>query len=222
MRKSAKKTPRPSRKRIGHSRVVRSRGRFPGFTLVELLTVMAIIIALAGLVLMSAGWAQKKAASSRAEAEIAAISAACESYKADQGCYPAPAVQVSGSGNYNPSGYQAASRALYQALSGDGGDALVSGTGLSDGKIDAGSAQYMEFKPKMLGGVTAGVVTSTVYVQDPFGYSYGYYAPGPTGATGSGTSAVIYNPTFDLWCTAGSTVAGTATTAGTNGWIKNW
>ena len=59
-----------------------------GFTLLELLVVIAIIAILAGLILSTAGGIQKKAARSRAEAEIAAMSAALESYKADNGDYP--------------------------------------------------------------------------------------------------------------------------------------
>src|SRR5947207_13514494 len=59
------------------------------FTIIELLVVIAIIIILAGLILGTVGYVQKKGARSRAEAEIAAISAALESYKADNGIYPA-------------------------------------------------------------------------------------------------------------------------------------
>src|SRR5438477_11729584 len=58
------------------------------FTILELLVVIAIIIALAGLILATVGYVQKKGARSRAEAEIAALSAALESYKADNGIYP--------------------------------------------------------------------------------------------------------------------------------------
>lgn len=60
----------------------------PGFTLIELLVVMAIIAILAGLILQTAGYVQRKGATSRAEAEVAALSAALESYKADMGDYP--------------------------------------------------------------------------------------------------------------------------------------
>ena len=56
--------------------------------MIELLVVIAIIAILAALVLQTAGYAQKKAATSRAEAEIAALSAALESYKVDFGDYP--------------------------------------------------------------------------------------------------------------------------------------
>src|SRR6059036_2954402 len=58
------------------------------FTLIELLVVIAIIIILAGLILSTTGYVQKKGARARAETEIAAMSAACESYKADNGIYP--------------------------------------------------------------------------------------------------------------------------------------
>ena len=60
----------------------------PGFTLIELLTVISIIIVLAGLVIGTAGYIQQKAARARAQAEIVAISSACESYKAENGAYP--------------------------------------------------------------------------------------------------------------------------------------
>jgi len=75
------------------------------FTLIELLVVIAIIAILAGLVLRTAGYVQQKGAMSRAETEIAAISVALESYKADYGDYP-----TNGLGGYTGSAL------LYQAL----------------------------------------------------------------------------------------------------------
>ena len=67
---------------------IENRKFLPAFTLIELLVVIAIIAILAGLVLSTAGYVQKKAARARAEAEIGALSAALESYKADNGDYP--------------------------------------------------------------------------------------------------------------------------------------
>ena len=58
------------------------------FTLIELLVVIAIIAILAGLVLNTASYIQKKGATSRAEAEMAALTVALENYKADNGDYP--------------------------------------------------------------------------------------------------------------------------------------
>lgn len=59
-----------------------------GFTLVELLTVIAIIAILAGLVLGVAGYANRKASVARAEADIEKIRNALEEYRAQYGGYP--------------------------------------------------------------------------------------------------------------------------------------
>src|SRR5260370_39635740 len=57
------------------------------FTVLELLVVITIIVTLAGLILATTGYVQKKGGRSRAESEIDAMSAAMESYKADNGIY---------------------------------------------------------------------------------------------------------------------------------------
>src|SRR5881227_708289 len=62
--------------------------RHNAFTLIELVVVSGLILVLTGLVLSTVGYARKKGARARAETEIAALSAACESYKADNGIYP--------------------------------------------------------------------------------------------------------------------------------------
>src|SRR5215472_9078573 len=66
----------------------RSKPRYNAFTLIELVLVVGIIIVLGGLVLSTVGYARKKGARARAETEIAAMSAACENYKADNAVYP--------------------------------------------------------------------------------------------------------------------------------------
>ena len=62
--------------------------RYSAFTLIELIVVVGIIAVLAALVLSTVGYARKKGARARAETEIAAMSAASENYKADNGIYP--------------------------------------------------------------------------------------------------------------------------------------
>src|SRR5438093_3034256 len=62
--------------------------RYTGFTLIELVVVFGLILVLSGLVLSTVGYVRKKGARARAETEIAALSAACESYKSDNAVYP--------------------------------------------------------------------------------------------------------------------------------------
>ena len=81
----------------------RGKPHYNAFTLIELVLVVGIIIVLAGLVLSTVGYARKKGARARAETEIAALSAACENYKADNGIYPrgnATSVMTVGTPNY--------------------------------------------------------------------------------------------------------------------------
>jgi type II secretory pathway pseudopilin PulG len=187
------------------------------FSLVELLVVIAIIIILAGLILSTVSYVRKKGARARAETEIAAISAACESYKADNGIYPtnpdtnALNAQTSG----NPCSYQAASLYLYEQLSGD-----------TNANFQAGAKPYFTFKPNMLGTSTTTTTdacgntltpTTVSYIRDPFGNIYGYSTIDNPLANPSPLPG--YNPTFDLWSTAGTT---SGSTTDRNQWITNW
>jgi len=162
------KTPRPFRSK-GNSTALH------GFTLIELLVVITVIAILAGLVLQTAGYVQKKAARSRAEAEIAALSAALESYKADMGDYP-PGTN----GTPNTTTSTGTNNAFLRA-------ALAPSTG----KV------YFEFSKGMGANSTISMDTNQP-VLDPFGEGYGYYYTNNAGIR-SGTNF------YDLWSRAGTT-----------------
>jgi type II secretory pathway pseudopilin PulG len=179
-------------------------------TIIELLVVIIIILILAGLVLSISSYVQNKGARARAETEIAAISAALESYKADNGIYPRdnPGNQytdnLNAKADFDPTQpkYKNASLYLFFQLSGlDANQQAV-----------ANMKSYFAFKPQMLGH-PAGNTTTVAFIRDPFGNSYGY------STANQGSSGAGYNPTFDLW-TAGSTASSTPTPPA--GWIKNW
>jgi len=59
-----------------------------GFTLIELMVVVAIIAVLAGLTLGTLGYVNRKGAESRARSEVAALAAAIDNYKLEFGSYP--------------------------------------------------------------------------------------------------------------------------------------
>lgn len=181
-----------------------------GFTLIELIVTVTIIVILAGLVLSTVGYVQKKAARSRAETEIAALSAACENYRADNGIYPrnpdTDGLNAQIAGNPNTSQYQRASLYLYNTLFG-----ATNGSRTPD----SGAKSYFVFKPNMLS--PADQTQNVQFIRDPFANSYGY----STIQAATGNTSLGYNPTFDLWSTATLT-SSPPSVADQNQWIKNW
>src|SRR6266704_2509788 len=96
----------------GNCRGVRRGERhYNAFTLIELVVVVGLILVLTGLVLSTVGYARKKGARARAETEIAATSAALESYRSDNGIYARDCNtdELVASSSGNPTAYQAAS-----------------------------------------------------------------------------------------------------------------
>ena len=202
-----------------------SKRRYNAFTLIELVLVVGIITVLGALVLSTVGYARKKGARARAETEMAAISAAIENYKADNGTYPrGPASAITIGTTTIPANatdtldarrrgnpadttdptYGATSLYLYTLLSGD-----------STGIRNPTAKSYMAFKPNML--LPAGGTGTVTAIADPFGNSYAYSTANQADPANTG-----YNPTFDLWSTAGLTTAGQPTQADQNQWVKNW
>jgi type II secretory pathway pseudopilin PulG len=199
----------PSTFGIRHS----SFGAEGAFTLIELLVVIAVIIILAGLILSTADYAQKKGARARAETEIAAISAALESYKADNGIYPRDNATnqytdtLDARQNFDATQtiYQNASLYLYDALFG-----ATSGSRTPD----AGARSYFTFKPNQLS--PSDQTQPVAFIRDPFGNSYGY------STANQADPSKGYNPTFDLWSTSGPTPTPPPTPTPQGQWIKNW
>jgi prepilin-type N-terminal cleavage/methylation domain-containing protein len=223
------------RKRVNH-----------GFTLLEVLAVIVIILVIAGWIISAAQSANGRAARIRAQGEITDMSMACERYKTDYGSYPRSdslTEQVTGGdapidplkdGNPNSDAYKKASLFLYVALSGDEN---------MDGKLtppDEPSKGYMDFytNSRMLAGTKDkdGKLTHVLYIQDPFGNSYGYSTAGAkqeddfkADAKANGSKAKRaatpkgINPSFDLWSTGGKVIANsTPSDSDRNAWVKNW
>ena len=119
-----------------------------GFTLVELLAALVIILVLAGLIVSAGKYALTKGATSRAQAEIAAMENALEHYKSDNGAYPrSTTTRRTASGIWTTIEIYNCTN-LYSALNG----------------------KYFTFKANQLRGTGIGT-----YVVDPFGAPYNYY-----------------------------------------------
>ncbi|MCG3147567.1 MAG: hypothetical protein PCFJNLEI_01007 [Verrucomicrobiae bacterium] len=182
-----------------------SNHRSRGFTLIEMLTVLGIIMLLVAVILGTMRHAERKIGISLARAEINAMEMALEAYRADNGYYPLtggvrPAFQHAVRGTLP--GFLAAcsnSWVLYCALS---------GTSL-DGTPNKSKA-YFQFPPNRLeqsfylgtyggpGGTNVnltdvlGTPNGKIFV-DNFRNPYAYYRPA-TPATDRKNPA-----TFDLW-----------------------
>jgi prepilin-type N-terminal cleavage/methylation domain-containing protein len=170
------------------------------FTLVELLVVMVIILILGGLILATSSYVQTKGKRSRTEAEIAAMSAALENYKADNGVYPRSGVTDGLDVTTTTlSNYAAPNLKLYEYLSGD-----------SDHDRVAETKTYFPFKPTQLS--PADQTQPVTAIRDPFGNPFAYSTMKAADSTKPG-----FNPTFDLWSIADG-APGTDQTK----WIKNW
>ena len=192
-------------------RALPERGVTHAFTIIELLVVISVIVVLAGLVLGTSGYVQKKGARSRAEAEIAALSAALESYKADNGVYP-ESTGLDAKKDFYPNGidkpkYDAASQTLYAALTGD------DDRNRAKGANETGKS-YFSFKPNMLSPTDQNATVTGV--RDPFSNTYGY------STANQSDPAKGYNPTFDLWSTSGNKELTESEPTYLARWIKNW
>ena len=177
------------------------------FTLVELLTVIAIIVLLVGITIGILGFAQEKSAVAKAEVQLAFITNGLELYKKVYKEFPEP-VDNDGKG-------WGGSEALYQALSGDGDDKLflggTEGSTASTGKPGSSDDQFQ------VAGIDPsankhGLVGAGYRLVDPFGQPW-YYRLHVEDDPGDPTR----NKTFDLW-----SVGTDRRQENEAKWIKNW
>ena len=208
-----------------------------GFTLIEMITVMAVIVILVSLVLSVNSYVQKKAAERRTKGEIAALELAIKNYEADNAAPPRdeattdvldPRQHGAPASGDGLKVYKAASQTLYMALSGD--------TKL-DGKPTEKSYAPDFFKPERLKYNDPKKPDRMVeYVVDPFGNCYGYStmglkaeqewrqlqrSPDAKKRDVPRLENQGFNSTFDLWSTGGSNIE-KPTDSDRVKWIKNW
>lgn len=220
-----------------------------GFSLLELITVMAIIAILVGIVIGITGHTQDEASRRRAQVELMMFHGAIENYRSDTGGFPETVATdaLDPKVHFNPAApeYAAASLALYQALTGD--VSSPSDPGVSDGVPEEGAVGYLKsYDPRILMADKDPVTRKITRVhgfQDPWGYYYGYstaqlaaearyqaqLAVGNTNVQRpSGDQNPGYNvPGPDMWSTAKNNPTTPPTTRVeknqlTAKWVKDW
>lgn len=161
------------------------------FTLIELLTVIAIIAILMSLILSVGGYVQENAARNRAKSEIAAMETAMESYKADNGIYPEY-------NNYTDVEVDVPNEIANAYFS---SQLCGNASGYTDQKVyfDMGGSRKMLsektkeillLNPDSTGEDDKYKKYKILMLKDPFGSIYGY------------STKKVMNPTFDLWSVA--------------------
>ena len=159
--------------------------RTKGFTLIEMLTVIAIIGILAGLIIPAASKARRDAAISKAKATISALETALSMYYTDYGAYP-PSTAAANQANGN-SFLPDASGIIGRDVATTGDNNLVDMLTLT-----TKGGPYMKFRAEDL--LKTGTGASTRYVlKDSWGRAYIYI-------NRSGYTGIIagpYHPYFD-------------------------
>ena len=112
----------------------RSIRRRAAFTLIEVLTVVAIVAMLSAMGFAGIRFAQNKSRQSDTTALLRDIAKSIQGYYDDQGNYPRPAMDEEETQIEGTSWKIGGARMLYQVLSGDGNDAIKGGEKLSTGQ----------------------------------------------------------------------------------------
>lgn len=202
-----------------------------GFTLMELMAVVAIMATLAALTLVGFKAAQVTAARNRTAAFHRAIISGLEQYFTDNGEYPTPK-DGNATGSFQGKQFVVGgAKMLYQAMSGDGDDEIVLGKakfGASDGKVVGDEVKVVkltEMPREMQMNSDKGWILVDGF-NHPFQYTKGPDRPRPGQPA---PAKVSMNTTYDLWSFAESETNTTAVDLGSKEnpkmsgkWIKNW
>jgi prepilin-type N-terminal cleavage/methylation domain-containing protein len=208
-----------------------------GFTLIELITVVSIIALLFSLVVGGFSYADRYSKRQKTEVTIKAVRSALENYSQEFGGYPdaknpSATIQIT-----NKSYVVGGAACLYQAMSGDGTDAIngVNSAGIpnSDGELDLNESKNVMLKdmPKELWTKSG----QMYFMIDGFGHPIRYVKAvpiAPGAAAGSAQPRTINLSTYDIWAlnedtenaardsveTSQSAVLNTASQV----WTKNW
>jgi type II secretory pathway pseudopilin PulG len=215
------------------------RSRSAGFTLVELITVVSVIVLLFALVAGAYTYADKSSKRNRTEVSIRVIRSALENYREKFGAYPQPSNPSEAVAIADKSYIAGGAACLYQALSGDGFNQIEGADGLgnpsSDGQVDVNEAANITLTdmPKELWTHNN---SSLYYMVDGFGHPIRYIKAAPTQSPIPGQpppQAVTINlTTYDIWSYGEDTENITSTGIDTQNdttlasesskWIKNW
>jgi general secretion pathway protein G len=151
-----------------------------GFTLVEMLAVISIIVVLAGIVMASTVYVKQKRALSEAKVQVSLLSNSIEEYKTDVGYYPP-----------GGSGGKGDSKILYRALYWDSND---NGAGADTDTVQKIYLSELDPKNNKMGWTEGN--KAEVIIIDPWGNEYRYRS-GKLDDGSANPKAV--NPDFDLW-----------------------
>lgn len=162
-----------------------SRRPRPGFTLVELLTVITIIVLLAGIVVAGYGFVTDRQNTAKAKVQIELLAKAIQEYQSELGSYPGLEANTAAAGDV--------SEQLFEALFYDGYDYLkqqqppanwTRATRIYVPDLDPSVTNQGWISAR----ITNGIIPRQLKILDPWGNPYRYR---------KGTNA--QNPDFDIW-----------------------